>query len=723
MKRKLLSLFLAAALLGALGAPAAAEESASARLARVTQAVKQSLELDTSGYEDFQGECYEEELAPVWSLRWSSGDRYVRVEAMEDGTVTGFNRSNEEIDAWGSFPAFPKGDASADRAVAEAFLAKVLRKGESAEMEKDEALESLNSSGRRYSGGLLLNGLPSPLSFNVTVQSGQVTRFWRTAPDNTFTGGIPSPETSVPKAQAAEKLKSTLELRLEYVKTDEKSGQAVLRYVAEEGHAFYVDGVSGELVDLTELEESMNRKYAASAGGDAGAPAAAPEAEDAAADKNGFSMAEQSGIQQMEGVLPKDSLDKSVRAVAAYGLKGYTLASASYSVGEKDDAGKAEVQCVLRYEKPGEKTNLTRTVTVDARTGDVRSVQSYAPWREEKAALTLEQAQEKAGAFLKDFCPERLEAMELYDSGEPEAYGREGTPPYYFFTFAQKVNGYFFPDNLYQVFIDAFDGSVYYLSYEWDEDISFGSAEGIVSAQTALDAWMGTYEVVLGYSQVPQAVTGGDAVSKRLAGLGVTHYYGLRLGYSLQREGWFYGVDAKSGEPLEEELYGRNVKTYDDLAGSPGKEAVETLARYGVGYDSTSFRPGKSLTQWDLVCLLYSVDGGMLNPEEADKQTKDGAYSAIYRMGALERGERNDNASLNRGQVVKILLNAAGYGDAARLKGIYTCAYSDRDRIPAEDLGYAAIAQALGLASGTYAAGGGINRGGAAVMLCTLLGR
>lgn len=46
--KKLLSLLLAAALLGALGAPAmAAEESADAQLARVTQAVKQTLGLDT----------------------------------------------------------------------------------------------------------------------------------------------------------------------------------------------------------------------------------------------------------------------------------------------------------------------------------------------------------------------------------------------------------------------------------------------------------------------------------------------------------------------------------------------------------------------------------------------------------------------------------------------------------------------------------------------------
>ena len=71
-----------------------------------------------------------------------------------------------------------------------------------------------------------------------------------------------------------------------------------------------------------------------------------------------------------------------------------------------------------------------------------------------------------------------------------------------------------------------------------------------------------------------------------------------------------------------------------------------------------------------------------------------------------------------------MLLNAAGYGPAARLGGgIFTCAYSDKGSIPEEDLGYAAIAQALGMASTTYAAARSATRGEAASMLCRVLER
>ena len=70
-----------------------------------------------------------------------------------------------------------------------------------------------------------------------------------------------------------------------------------------------------------------------------------------------------------------------------------------------------------------------------------------------------------------------------------------------------------------------------------------------------------------------------------------------------------------------------------------------------------------------------------------------------------------------------MLLNAGGYGPAARLGGIYTTAYSDQASIPAGEMGYAAMAQALGLASGTYAGSRTANRGEAASMLCRLMER
>ena len=92
-------------------------------------------------------------------------------------------------------------------------------------------------------------------------------------------------------------------------------------------------------------------------------------------------------------------------------------------------------------------------------------------------------------------------------------------------------------------------------------------------------------------------------------------------------------------------------------------------------------------------------------------------------MGALTRTERRDGAIVTRGQLVRYLLDAAGYGSVARLEEIFTCAYPDRASIPADELGYAALAQGLGLVSGAYNGTAAATRAQAAVMLCRLMDR
>ena len=92
-------------------------------------------------------------------------------------------------------------------------------------------------------------------------------------------------------------------------------------------------------------------------------------------------------------------------------------------------------------------------------------------------------------------------------------------------------------------------------------------------------------------------------------------------------------------------------------------------------------------------------------------------------MGAIRRGERDESKAVTRATLVKCLLDCAGYGPAARLQGIYTSRYKDADSIPYSDLGYAAIAQALGMVGERYDGDKIATRGELAAMLCRLLER
>lgn len=721
--KRLLSLTLAAALLAALTLPAAAaEEAQDARLARVTSLVKEALALDTDSYETFRGDL-SEALVPVWDLSWEGERRSLSVQALEDGTVASLYRWESSPSAACSgdgFPSFPETGGTEDRAAAEAFLARVLRRGEAVELEDAEGAASLDGSDSAWSGTIVLNGLPSPLHYSIRAEDGLVKHFSRDVPETSSVGGVPSPEPSAGAAKAREDLAGTLKLRLEYVLETAGGARAVLRYVPEAGaHEFLADGKTGELIDLTELEARMRQGYRA-AGGDNGAPAPTAKAE-LAADEAGLTRVELEGVQQLEGVLSKEELDKALRAESAYGLRGYALTGTSYESEAGTDGRAGRVLCTLRYARTDGGERLTRNITVDAKTGDVDSVWSSAPYgRAEK--VSEEEALKQAEAFLKTRFPDR--SLVLYRTDLEIMPWRAENQPYRHFTFAQAVNGLPFRGNAVHVGIDNADGSVYSLSSSWDESVTFDGANGMVSMETALSAWAGTYEAVLAYRNVPQKLSKADPAQAKLLEQDTEYGYALRLAYGLERAESCAGVDAKTGAPVREEWDGvRQPLSYDDLAGSSARADVEKLARYGAGYAGGKFRPSQNVTQWELVALVYSLRGAALEPEAVEKDGRENAYYEAYRLGLLRSSERDDGAVLSRGDVIKMLLNAAGYGPAARLGGIYTCGYSDKDSIPAEGLGYAAIAGALGMASDVYAGSRTATRGEAASMLCRVLER
>ncbi len=94
-----------------------------------------------------------------------------------------------------------------------------------------------------------------------------VIRFRRDVPENTFLGAIPPADTSVTRTAAGQALREVQSLRLEYILPDEDSSAAVLCYLPDSVHTFYVDAQTGKLVDLTALEEDMYKFADAGASG------------------------------------------------------------------------------------------------------------------------------------------------------------------------------------------------------------------------------------------------------------------------------------------------------------------------------------------------------------------------------------------------------------------------------------------------------------------------
>lgn len=716
--KRFLSLALSAALLCALGAPALGAGGADARLSAVTEKVKAALELDTSAYDQFSGDLAENGVVPVWNLRWSGEKEELFIAATEEGRVLNYNlMENEPVLQNDSFgPSFPKLTRAEAADAARAFLDKALIPGvETAALDVGGGAGSLSAADYTFSGGILEHGLPSPFRFTITVRVSdrRVTGFYTMGNPTRFTGGLPSPVPAADGEKAAADLKETLKLRLEYV-TGEGGGEAVLRYLPEAVHEYYVDAQTGKLVDLTALRQELADDR------DNGEAYARPEAGLTAggAMKDALTEAEQAGVAQLEGVLDQAALDAAARKITALGLSAYELAAANYSV----DRDTGAVSARLQYARKSGGDIWRRYVTLDGKSGALLAVSSSMPWSEKDGTgLSASSAQARAEAFLKEQAGAQFAKTALYREAE------KADPRQTSFTFARKENGYFYPADFLAVSIDA-DGAVSAYSKAFDEEISFQSPEGIVDLDAALDAWFRTYAVTLGYQAVPKKLDLSAPEWKPLVEQGVSCLNEQKLTYSMAREDWYLGVDAHTGEAVRGESAPEGEITYSDLDRHWVKAAAEALAAYGVGWTGGTMNPGRTLTQLDMLALLVSTQGYRYIYDSGNENAADELYRRAYQMGLLEKSERDDGAPVTRAQLVRTLLNSAGYDNIAGLEGIFTVAFSDRAEIEAAGcLGYAAVAQALGVVkgdkSGSFAPNRAATRAEAVNMLYNFMSR
>ena len=724
MKKKLLSLTLALVMLCSLIVPAAAAQSADERLASVTTQVKKTLGLKTDEYTEFYGDLVEDILAPSWYLEWNGEEGSLSISATEEGKILNYRRyQNNTVSNSGTFaPSFPAGDQDSAKAAAQAFLNKVLTRGESVTMEA--RVVRLNTTTYRFGGEILLNGLPAGLSYSISVncEDNTITSFSRDDINGRIMGGIPSSTARTTQQQARTALHGTLALRLEYVLPDNGSKQAVLRYLPEYGDEYYVDATTGKLVNLTELAKEVEETgMAGGATNDATKEESAAEAPEAS-----LSKAEQQGADKLKGVLDRDALDAKTRAISALGLSSYTLSSVDYTVArESNEKGDTDVTATLRYGRQVNGTSWRRTVTLDAKTGKLMNVYSSARMPDEPVDRKVDTAaaKEAAIAFLNAQCGTQFGKCDLYDSINALDHD---TRISHSFTYAQKVNGYFFPGNMISVGVDTTDGSISSYSNSFDDAVTFDSAAGILTMDQAIDAWLDTYEVQLAYIRVPAAIDYSKPEYKALMDYGISYLYKLSLGYALNREDYLLGIDAKTGKAVAPD-WGTTDEglSYSDITGHWAQSKIEKLAQFGVGYTGDKFSPNAALTQIDLVALLASTEGYTYDASSED--SADNLYNYAYQLGILTKSERNDTAVLTRAATVKLILNAVGYGPVAQLQGIYRTKFVDDRSIPTDCYGYVALAQGLGMVSGNssnrFLPYNNATRAQAAVMLYNLMDR
>ncbi len=682
------------------------EDDSTTDLAKLTAQVKQTLDID-DGYTNFYSD-YNDGLTPRWSLNWSDDAHQTSVDVTPEGkimNVSCWTNSAAGRDFFNGFdPAFPPLTDKEAEDQAESWYGRLFTGKESGRTELSRVY--LGTEGvYRYYGTVDLNGLPSPITFSLSVAGHGLDSFYRSDAYMGYVGIVPDPVPAVAEADAARALYDAAALELRYVSDGE--GGAALRYVPI-GARTVVDAQSGDAVDMDALYESIGggaEGYGVAMNADAAAVAAEPEA----TLDSGLTEVELASIENYAGVLDQAALDEILQALPALGLEGFTPERCSYSMtGEDGDVtaslrylGTMTEDALCGFSKAGydqavaEGRDLTvfKYITLDAKSGEVKAVRtSYPLWEKDPAVTMAKKDKDTAAeAFLTAALPERMAETALctlsgYEEDEDSV-------------FAQIHEGYFYPDNCLRVTVNPASGTVDAFSVRW-EDVEFGPAGEPVDMDAALGAYTDALDVTLGYVAWPLDLAKEEnEIYSAYQMWGYTYVEELRLAYYYDGTDRVYGVDALTGEPVKDETT-EGIYGYEDLAGVPQADMIAALGRAGVGFDGEKFLPEQAVTVRDAVVLLLRAGGSSVSEQDDESLLDQACYQGFLKEKSWEPEEE-----LTGDGFLRMMLGASRYGDAAELL---------------ED-GYDQIARALGLAPADGAAP--LTRAEAAEMLYTFMER
>jgi hypothetical protein len=693
---------------------AAVDGKINERLAEVTLIVKNKLDIDDH-YTNFYGSLLDKSIREMWTLNWSAEGESLNVSADGSGKIYYYSRYIDNADYRYSndfAPKFPSVTREQARTVAEAFLDKVLDNNESCDLSQTNPYDiAFDVESYYFNSVLKINDLDTPIDISIRVSSSDlsVSYFRRGDQYTVYMDDIPSNVPVTSKEEAFGLLVGTVQMKLEYVPDHggkDEPVKAVLRYLPISTGNYVVNAKTGELINITELLEDITRD-----GGLAGAGADMAVAENDATAQKSLTETELMGISKLEGVLNREELDSKAKQITEFGIDSdYVLNEVNYYLNTDTD----EVFAYLTYYKrvvPSEDSddrNVSysyKRLTLDAKSGDIVSLStSYGGGDYSKIERDRDALQKKAEAFLQKYFNQHFVKTDLYeDTGYaipyPELYYRYYPSESY--VFSQKENGYFFPTNSLHISVNAETGTIDSFYKNWNENVVFDLADGIISNDTACAAYAKAHETKLSYVALPVQVDPSHPDLIRYAELGYSYIYELILGYTNVTDKYIIGVDAKTGEVISMD-YRQTTKSfeYDDIAGHYAEKQILKLAEHGVGYPGKSFKPSEKLTQLDMVLLFLSADGYRIDTDGLTDEQINEVYNAAYSRNIIRKDEKDSKKLMTRAEVLRAILRMSGYDKTADLKGIYKCNFSDASSIKEADFGYFAIAQGLGVIRG-----------------------
>ncbi|WP_418789986.1 YcdB/YcdC domain-containing protein [Phosphitispora sp. TUW77] len=363
-------------------------------------------------------------------------------------------------------------------------------------------------------------------------------------------------------------------------------------------------------------------------------------------------------------------------------------------------------------------------VTIDGKTGELLNFyKSQYLEKERQPVYNEKQSLKIATDYIKTVQPQwYLETEYVTWNRQYNQPVTETEPRQYYFAFERKTNGANFPDNGFNVTVDAVTGSIISYSFNWYKG-ELPETEGIISIADANAILLEKAGLQLQY--IPYN-NDQDTVVAILP----PPYEGIeksvRLVYALN-SGIPANIDPYNGNILDYngELYNSNeVLQYIDISGHYAESKIKDLAVFGIMLPGEEFKPDKNIIQREFLYLLQKTVNSYY-PYKPDKEHDKELYSILINSGIVREGEQTPDSFITRQDAVKFIIRALNYSKVAEIdKNIFSVPFKDAEKIDRQLLGHVAIAYGLNIVQGNngyFNPAALLTRGQAAVVIHNFL--
>ena len=662
MKKMLSSLIaLAIALSGVI--PVTAKDTENIR--QILEEVKGRIP-DTNEYENFDSDTNDRGGNITYSFNWNTenkGGKYksMSLTASDEGVITSYHYYDDEIYK-------NSGEAALKRLSQEEALdkAKELVKKLNPdifpylEIKVRDEHESLYNSSYIFNIQRCENGIPvyeDTGSVTVNSDADKLISFYLT-----YTEGLELGDASgaMDIKGAWEVFSDNIGMELEY-RTEYKDDKetAYLVYVPKMNSNQYIDATTGE---KKEIVRAYSGYYFA--GGNSAATEEMATDDMGTAHKQELSIREVEEIEKISGLMSEKEAEQLVRSMSALDFEQeMTLDEISCYKGYNSD----DYYYRMHFSQNIDEYGNYGYAEINAKTGELISWSCYKGSTENN--LEYNELTQLSDGLLSQLAPKH------FGEGSAKDYllneDNENASTVYY---TRYVDGIKFANDTVAIRINPENKKVSYFNIAYS-DIEFPSAEAAITADEAAKELSEQAEMILYY--IP---TISDVNSKELKNDTV------KLGYMIKNL-YDCNLDAYTGKIKQNEYAERKIPEYTDISGHYAENAIKTLAKYGIGFESGEFKPDEIITQQEYAALLVSTFVNYSPIILKSGAELDRFYTQAFGNDIIRESDTEPTAALTREKAAVYMIRAMGAEKYAELSGIFKPMFPDIS----EKVGYISI--------------------------------